>query len=289
MISNKPLLEKVTYPTGNAFKISHVKEKTFSAPWHFHPEYELVYILRGSGKRIVGHHVQSFVAGDLILLGGFLPHIWVENIGNSSDAEWIVLQFSDHIFPHKTGQINEFKSIHQLLALSNRGVKIEGGIRNNVKKSLFRLIKMKGFTRVLLFYELLHDLSKNKDNSLLLPDLDSIDYAYFKKGRMERIMGFLSENFRKPISLNEIAGIAHMNRAAFCRYFREKTNRTFFDFLAELRISHACKLLQKDQHSISEICIESGFMNKSNFNRRFKAITGCTPGLYKKKLLAGEI
>ena len=137
--------------------------------------------------------------------------------------------------------------------------------------------QFKSFLEVL---NLISEADKRKLSSLI----NLKKYAGDEGKRMSDIFQYSMENFHKEVTLHDVANIANMTPNAFCRYFKQRTNKTFVNFLIDIRIGNACKLLTKNNDlSITEISYKSGFNNLANFNRKFKSVKGVTPSDYKKK------
>jgi AraC-like DNA-binding protein len=174
-------------------------------------------------------------------------------------------------------------SINELLKLSKRGLQIKGDSRAEVARRLNRIVKGNGVARLIDFLSLLHYIASEGDYHVLsslgfTSTLDQQDLS-----RLNKIFDYLLKNFQKNITLGEMSKIASMSSAAICRYFKDRTNKTFITFLNEIRVGHACKLLiEKKEMNISEICFECGFNNLTNFNIQFKKLKKMPPMLYRE-------
>ena len=260
----------------------------FTFPWHFHPEYELVYVIKSFGKRFVGDHIDDFSDGDLVLLGSNLPHFWKnEDVFFQGDPQYkvnaIVIHFPADFFKQQIENYPEFLKIKELLQRSARGIRFHEPIAKSVGKKLEKLLKSKGLERTLDFVKILDKLARTKDYKILSSGNYNAELQNLSSSRIDKVLHIINSNYREDLKLETVANHAGMNKTAFCRFFKEKTGKSFSEFLIEMRIGYACKLLIEDQLSVSQICFESGFNNLSNFNRQFKKQTLFTPVHYKNQ------
>lgn len=260
----------------------------FTFPWHFHPEFELVYIIKSFGKRFVADHVEDFNEGDLVLLGSNLPHFWKndERFYNEDPrylVNAIVIHFPTDFFSHQIEFYPEFYPIRKLLNLSARGISFSRTVADSLGPGLKKLLKLQGLERTLKFVRILNSLALTGEYKLLASETYRSDFQDWSSNRLDKVMHIINSSYREPVRLETVASHIGMNPSAFSRYFREKTGKTFTEFVMEMRIGYACKLLIEGKHTISQICFESGFNNISNFNRCFKKFTLLTPILYRNQ------
>lgn len=290
----KPLLIEIPKKEEASFQVKDYQNPYFHNPIHFHVALELTLILKGEGTRYVGDHIDSFIEGDLVLIGSNLPHQWRSdfqtissktNISNTNNinAKAIVVHFDENCFGTGFFKINESNHIQELFKKAKRGLKIEGKTRASVTGSLHNILISDGFERVKILIDILDILA----NSNELTSLADISYRIRNKTsevkKLDKIYEYILSNLTRKITLSEIASEFHMSRTGFCRYFKTHTQKTFSRFVLESRISHACKLLHENKLSISEISYDCGFNNLSFFNREFKTIKGTTPLKYRKE------
>lgn len=265
-----------------------VSEACFDESWHFHPEFELVYVVKSAGKRFVGNNIADFREGDFVLIGSNLPHLW-RNDENyllpkySNQVEIIIIQFDELIFSHNFWNIPETSLLKKMIDYSSQGISFSGQTHLNFLKELKRIVKSHGMRRIILLFEILDKLSKSEDFQLLSSPGFTNSFKKTEQKRMNDIFKYMMDHYKRNISLNDVAKVANMAPNAFCRYFKKKTKKTFSCFLSEIRISNACKLLIENNLDISEICYMSGYNTLTNFNRQFKHIVGETPSEYKQK------
>ncbi|MVM29204.1 helix-turn-helix domain-containing protein [Spirosoma sp. HMF4905] len=280
----KALLEKTLLREEKSVLARRFTVPYFSSPFHFHPEYELTYIIRGSGKRFVGASIDNFEKGDLILLGSNLPHFWRSDAEYYQDqglqCEAIVIHFSDQFVEQIIQKIPEFRLVMNLLTQSVHGIQFLAS--QPLADRLEQLVSTKKVKQVCDFLELLDALANHTTIRLLNTSAGYSQAKETENDRMLRTLEFTLANFQRTINLGEVADLANLTITSFCRYFRKYTGKTYIDYLNEIRISHARKLLIDSVLTIQEIGLISGFQNMSNFHRLFKLQTGLSPLAYRK-------
>ncbi|WP_196895170.1 AraC family transcriptional regulator [Aureivirga marina] len=251
---------------------------------HQHSEIQVTLILKGEGTYIIGDAIGNFKPLDLFIIGEKLPHVFKTDTNEQSDrCEMISIYFSPTSFGSHFFELPEMIHLNPILNDSLRGVKM-----NNIDKSIIRRIKqiefLNNFQKFVSFLNIMSDLSTIESNKYVLSSLIvEKQYSEEEELRMDEIIQFTLREFHRNITLEEVANIANMTPNAFCRYFKQRTNKTFINFLTELRIGNACKLLSKrNELNIMDICYKSGFNNLANFNRKFKDIKGMTPSKYRQ-------
>jgi AraC-like DNA-binding protein len=285
----KPQLLKISNPADTSFNLMRLDAPFFPTPWHYHPEIELVLMLESTGKKYVGSSITEFEPGDLCLIGGLLPHYYKsdeEYHKNNEElrARSIVCHFNFDFVGTPFWEAPESFAIKALLERSKRGIQFSSDTSKKVEDRLRKLSEVEGMSRLLLFLEILDELAKSKDIEYLTTDPIQIRNEV-DSDRIKKVLEHVSENFQNQIMLDDVAQLANMSESAFSRYFKKRTRKTFSNFLTEIRIEYACKLLQNDKMSISQIAFDSGFYNLSNFNRQFKSIKKITPLAYRMNYL----
>ncbi|MCB0636793.1 MAG: helix-turn-helix domain-containing protein [Lewinella sp.] len=278
----KPTLEKIEPNFGNSFFLRKFEEVQCNTPeWHFHPEYEIVYISNGRGKRHIGDHISHFEDGDLIFLGPNLPHFGFTEEVEEQHVE-IVIQLREDFLGEVFWERPELQVIRQLFARAETGLSFRQPLRHQLGRQLVAMTEMDPFPRLLVLLQVLHAMA-------ITEDYDSRNAKGFAgevhaqdQDRMEALYGLVQEKFRDGITLDEAAGLINMTKPAFCRYFKRMTNRTFTQFVNEFRVAHARRLLKDESQSIAAISFESGFNNLSHFNKQFRLITGSNPREFRK-------
>ncbi len=282
----KIMHEQLSFEANNSFKVKWDDFPHFTYPWHFHSEYEIVYVIKSFGKRFVADHIEDFGAGDLVLLGNNLPHFWKsDDAFFKNDPNYkvnaIVIHFPIDFFKDQIENYPEFFKIKDLLKRALRGVSFDRVVSDNMGKKIKHLLRLKGIERTLYFIKILDQLANSKQYKLLASESYQPDVHDWSNSRLEKIMHIINSNYRHSLKLETVANHIGMNPTAFCRYFKEKTGKSFSQFLIDMRVGYACKLLIEDKLSVSQICFESGFNNLSNFNRQFKKNTSYSPTEFK--------
>lgn len=280
----KTEFEKIVPDTGSSFTLLHIDIPISSVPWHYHyhPEIELVNVVKGSGKRHVGNHLSFFENGDLVLIGSNLPHAGFGN-GAVGKHEEIVLQFNYNFLQESTQTWPEIKELDNLFSRASQGIHFFGETEKQVKSLLKKMLKADPFQRLLLFFEVFHVLSKSSEY-LILNAADT-KYNFQKKDeiRIKKVIDFVEKNYQKNIEFSEIAELANMTIPAFSAYFKKTMSINFTDFLNEFKVNQACKALFAGK-SVTDASFESGFNNVTYFIKVFKAVKGDSPLVYQKKL-----
>jgi len=285
----KATYQKILLSEGSSFVATRLILPRFHSEYHFHPEYELKYVIESKGKRFVGDTIENFQAGDLILLGPNIPHYWKnDDIYDQSDlmqAKAVVVMFSEDFLGKGFFTLQEMSPIHELLEKSHAGLVFPAASDSQIPLKLEEFATTNGPQRIILLLEILAILAKSESRKLLTenfstntPFLDANSPSFL---RLQKVHHYVIKNFHYPLQIEDVAQIANMTPHAFCKYFKKSTMKTFMTFLNELRVCHAKKLLIENCIPISQICQESGFNNISNFNRQFKAGTNMTPSDFR--------
>ncbi len=284
----KIMHEQVSFPPRTMLKVKWDDLPNFTFPWHFHGEYEIVYVLKSNGTRFVGDNIEKYQPGDITLLGTNLPHFWRSETGNDNQnrVNAIVVQFNKDFFKDEIRSYPEFFKINELLKLSARGVNFSGQEIEVLGRMLRKLLKMEGLEQMLYFIKVLHLMGSSENFRLLASNGYQLDENKDISTRLDKIMFYINKNYRREITLDEVASKIGMNRTALSRYFKDKTGKTFIYFVNELRIGYACELLVENKLTVSQICFECGFNNLSNFNRVFLRQTGFTPVAYRLQYIS---
>ncbi len=283
------VLEKNVGNQQESITILDLKENHFDPNWHFHPHYQLFTVIEGTGTRFIGDSIQHFEPGDTVFLGPNLPHLWRSDkayFENNKELQThgIVLYFTEDFLGKVFLEQPEMTNLKSFLKHAVRGMVWTGPHQRLILNKLQKLIGIAGFGRVVGLLDLLHQLSQSKDYQFITNENYTNMHKLSETERMQHVYEYVSKNFKENIKLSEMAEKVNMSEAAFCRYFKKRTNKSFIDFVNEIKIGHACKLLINEKMTISNICFESGFNTISNFNFHFKKITGKTPSDYAQAI-----
>ena len=281
----KIMEEHIDFPGRSAVKVKLREMPHFTYPWHFHPEFELLYVIEGSGTSFVADSIEEFQSGDLAFIGSNLPHFWRSDekyLRSKGELriKYIVIQFPCDFLKEEISNYPEFHLIGELFERASQGIRFSIEFTRKISKKIKRISKLNGFERIIALQELLHTLAKAKEYKLLAGELYHHEGQKFKSIRLNQVIQFLNTHYQQNIELSKVADIAHLHPAAFCRFFKEKTGKSLSEYVNDLRISYACRLIIEGKMSVSQISFESGFNNLSNFNRTFKKNTGYTPTHY---------
>ena len=289
----KPQFHKVPLLANSSYVARHeIKRQQSETSWHYHPEMELVYVIRGNGSRYIGNNISPFSAGEVILLGENIPHIWrfnkeVSSKGHKMDAEALSIHFHPECLGKDIFQLQEAYLLPRLFERAKSGLLIQGAAREKVASLMQEALEATNLDRIIILLKILKTLAESND---LAPICISHNVppksSEYDQARLNEICSYTLSNYKNDITLEEISAISHLSTTSFCRYFKSMTKKTYYNFLNEIRVSQACKLLIEDKIPTNIICFESGFNNISNFYRHFKKVTGVTPFEYKKKYLS---
>lgn len=245
----------------------------FEFKWHYHPEYELTLITRGEGKRLVGDSYNNYEAGDLVLLGRELPHTWTSEPIKNKKVSAIVVQFPADFIERFT-ELEEFKRVKAMLNSSDRGLFFPDS--TPVRMELEKLPALSGFEKVTALLTILHRLAGLRGEKL--------SSGYFQpvkgkqtEGRINKVCQYIQKHAHEPLSLEQVAGLIHLSRSAFSKFFKRATGKTFSDYVNDIRIGKACHLLAETDKPINEIAHETGFESLTYFNRVFLKKKNLTP------------
>jgi len=267
----------------DCFLIFDRERTAFTFPIHFHPEFEINYIKNAAGgKRIVGDHIGEIEERELVMVGPNLYHGW-ENYHNSGKEllHEITIQFPRELFTEEHLNRNILKPILELFHNANRGIKFSEETIRMVEPKLKLLSQKRGFDSYLTFHSLLYDLAISRDQQLLTNMSFHRQNDFHNSERIEKVYKYVKDNYAQKLKLDDAAKMVNMSVISFSRLIKQRTGKTFIDFVNEIRLGYATRWLIESNKSISEICFECGFNNISNFNRAFKKRQGCTPSEFR--------
>ena len=278
----QPLMEKVRNPPDASLHAFLRAERHFPFQWHYHPEYELTLIVSGRGQRFVADHVANYRDGDLVLLGPLLPHTWRSTSGRAGQQQRaVVVQFPENFLGSALADCTELQGANDLLARARQGLQFLGKRRTSVARRLEAFLKMRGADRLAEFIRILDLLATSPDYRPLASEAYVVPRRQFAPTRLIGVLETIHQNYRQRLRQTELAHVTGMSPAAFSRNFRNATGTTLVDYVNDLRIGHACRLLAETATPVTEICFESGFANLSNFNRCFRRRRGMTPSQFR--------
>ncbi len=288
----KPLYRKLPAKLESSFSARHDIMPNFGNVWHFHEELELHYTIRGEGVRFIGDNISSFAPNEIILVGEKLSHAWRckdEYFQNNPDysIEAIVLQFLPDCFGKQLLQLPEAYMIPKLYERAKSGLIIKGETKRKVAELMHSSVNETGFGKIISLLEILKIIAESDECETIVKTQTTFHQSNEADNiRLNNIFNYTHAHYKEEITLGEVSNIANLSITSFCRYFKMMTRKTYYDFLVEIRISHACRLLVENILPTEVICFECGFNNVSNFYRHFKKVMGLTPLEYKKRYLS---
>lgn len=252
----------------------------FELFWHHHPEYELTYIAKGDGQRLVGDSMRPFTEGDLVLLGPHLPHSWISGPASKEPVKALVL----HISPACLQWLTEFPgadSLQQLLQHSKQGIVFQEAT-NRAAWFMQALTRKQGLAQLSTLAQLMETLTERRYETLASALYRPPNRNTHAASRLNKTLQFLHEEFATSrANIATLAGLTHMSESAFCKFFKRHTGKTFSNYVNELRVAHACQLLAETDETIEQTAYASGFESLSYFNRVFLQIKGMQPSRYR--------
>lgn len=261
--------------------------------FHAHPELELVFIVEGFGKRIIGDKVEPFESGDMVFIGSSVPHVWLSDPAfykedSNLQSKVIVTYFHPKVFQQFLDNIKEFDGIREVMKQASKGIKILGETRNIIAEKLLALSSKTGFEKVDGFLQIMHLISISEDKSFIVNnETDKFEKA--QSDRLIDVIKFIKDNMHEHISLKRVAEVACMQEQSFCRYFKNRTKKSFSQYLEDLRMEHARKLLIESDDPISDIAYACGYNSSSHFCKVFKNHNGQSPYQYKCSIKEGLV
>lgn len=292
-----PQLFKIIDSEVSSFQIRINQQAAEYDHLHFHPEFQISLILAGSGITSIGNYLGPFQENEIYIIGPNIPHVFknaARHYLSSGEhlSHVISLFFKPSVFGKQFFQMPEMASLKKFLADCERCVKLRPKLVLELRPKILELSQTTGGKKIVQFLNLLVEIAERKEKQFLStspPEKPKVESSIYQ--RINRIFSFISENFDRPIRLEEMARLSNLSKYAFCRFFKKITHKSFVTYLSEFRIGMACRLLRKTDYSVSQIGFLSGFNNLSNFNRHFKKYMNCTPSEYRLMYLQlmGEV
>ncbi len=267
----------------DCFLIFDRERTAFTFPIHFHPEYEINFIQHAKGgKRIVGDHIGEIDEIELVMVGPNLYHGW-ENYRNSGKEPLheITIQFPRELFNEEILGKSLLQPIKELLINAYRGIQFSPETIRYAQPKLEALSQKRGFDSFLEFQSLLYDLAISRDQKLLTNMSFLRQNDFHNSERIEAIYTYIKDNYSKKIMLEDAANHVNMTVVSFSRLIKQRTGKSFVDFVNEIRLGYATRMLIETNKSVGEVCFACGFNNISNFNRIFKKRQNCTPSEFR--------
>lgn len=286
----KPHFHKVPITLQSSFSIRHDIKPDFGNIWHYHPELELHYNIKGEGVRFIGDNISNFAADEMVLLGENLPHTWrckEEYFQNNPDlnVEAMVIHFLPDCLGKHLLSLPEAYLIPKLFEKAKSGMIIYGKAKAELAELMEKAVHATNLERIIILLTILKTLAETDEFELITSKNTFYQSNESETLRINKICTYTLTNYKNDITLEEVASLSNLSITSFCRYFKLMTKKTYYDFLIEIRVSHACRFLIENKLPTEMICFNCGFNNVSNFYRHFKKVTGLTPLDYKRKYL----
>ncbi|TKC06143.1 AraC family transcriptional regulator [Pedobacter frigoris] len=286
----KPQLLKVSNNPVNSFSVRRDNVPYINNRWHYHAEVELIYFKKGNGTQFIGDSIKRFRSGDVVLVGAHLPHYWkfdesYFNEDEKNNADVVVAHFCENFWGSSFLNLPENKSLKLLLEKAQRGIQIQDKSRKQIGELIETILSSEGPKRIITLMDALLAIENCSNNTVLSSMGFRHDFEETENDRINAIYNYSLTNFKRKIQMEEMAAVANISPNSFCRYFKSRTRKTYTQFISEIRVGHACKLLIEDSMNVKQICYESGFHNFASFHKHFKMITGKSPLSYQKSYL----
>jgi len=286
----KPQLLKVSLNLAQSFSARQDTVPYMNNRWHYHPEVELIYFRKGNGTQFIGDSIKRFRSGDVVMVGAHLPHYWrfddeYFEQGSKVNADVMVIHFCENFWGDLFLDLPENKLIKSTLERARRGIQISDKIKSNIGEILCKIIQTEGTKRIILLMEALMAIGNCSQQNLLSSIGFKHEFEAAENDRINDIYDYSIANFKRKIQLEEVADVAKVSPNSFCRYFKSRTRKTYSQFINEIRVGTACKLLIENKTNVKQVCYDSGFHNFASFHKYFKQITGKSPLAYQKEFL----
>ncbi|MEM0991787.1 MAG: AraC family transcriptional regulator [Bacteroidota bacterium] len=276
----KPEYEIIAEPPERSFTAKIVARKSrplLSQAWHYHPEIEICFTKESSGKRFVGNQISDYEVGDLVMFGANLPH------GFTTDMKCaqVVIQMTEDFLGTDFIQKPELRQVQALFGRAKQGLAFGASVKKKARKVIKKMMDAQGFAQMIHLFELLNTLAHTEDVQTICSEEYSLDLNATSLSRLKIVYDYIVVNYQKEVRIKEVAALLNLTEAAFFKFIKKHTKKTYTQIINEFRINHASKLLMTTDLSIAEICFECGYNNISYFNRKFKAVIGKTPSDFR--------
>ncbi len=276
----KTLIQKIHVEEQYSFACRTYRTPNFETNWHKHEEYELILITEGNGAVLIGDHIGEYKTGDIFFLGSGLPH-WFRKSRQCRIGSAVVLHFLKDFWGASFLQMPEMKAILKLLESNNKGISLQKKLRKNITELMLQVEKSSGIHRIYLLLNCLQQIAGSRQYDVLTKAFDA-GINNKANSAIEKIFTWSFRHFLENVTLSEVAAEAGMSIPTFCRFFKRNIKKSYFDFIKELRIGHACKLLRETNDPILDICYASGYNSWANFSKHFKQLKEIPPGTYRR-------
>lgn len=276
---------QVPKSVNESFRVQHDEVPHFYNHLHQHPEIQVTLIQKSTGILVAGNYIGRFQPGDVFVIGTDQPHVFRNDdiyFQKTPGAASISVFFDEDTMGRTFWNIQEIRFFQSFFSESSGGYRVSGGAAALVTEALEKMSASKGIDKVVGFIQMVKGLSQKQDLQPLASNTAPKKIDNSTGQRMKQVLEFTFTECHRNITLKEVSAVAHLTPEAFCKYFKTHTRKTYVNFLNEIRINNACRMLLEEDDSINSICYRCGFNNLANFNRVFKKITGISPRDYRK-------
>jgi AraC-like DNA-binding protein len=277
----KAKLESITSDSNSSFRILLTPNLNELFYWHFHPEYEIVYVEAESGFRHIGDHISKYKGSDIALIGPNIPHLNFD-YGVKTTVNTVVVQMKEDFLGKYFFSLPEIASIKNLFEKAKGGVAFYGETKRLAGEKLKQLSALSHFDQLISLLQVFNLLANSNEIEMLKARPIATAAVLKEQQRLQKVYHFIEANYQNEVDVHAVAKLCNLTTAAFCRYFKKSTHYTFTDFLNRFRINQSKSLLLQNKN-VTEACYECGFANISYFNKIFKKLTGENPSAFKKK------
>jgi AraC-like DNA-binding protein len=281
-MEKKPVLEHLPTPSDASWSMLNRRlDDCIPFQWHHHPEFELTLTLNSRGQRFIGDHVSDYDHGDLALVGPNLPHTWSsrEKIDPDGPHVALVFWFEQNWVDRLLDGTVEFRPIKRMIDRAASGLAFPPSLSRPLIPAFQGLFSKPPAQRLFAFLDILLQLGSTEPGQPLTSFVSRQDPG--ERLRIDRVLSYLHQNYRKQISMQELAEIAALSLSGLHRMFKKHTQTTVSDYLIRLRIGEACARLSGTTQPIKHIADEVGYTTLANFNRQFRQLRGMTPRHYR--------
>ena len=277
----KALIQKLPLDHASSFVARTYRTPYFETPWHQHVEIELALILESDGTAFIGDALIEYHTDDVYLLGKNLPH-WFRKADTHPTGASMVVHFTKDFWGQAFLELPEMEAIKTLLDFSVQGLRLQGGLRRQIAEQLRSIEQQRGFAQLATLLDCLHQISQSSDYTLINQS-PVLTYSTTDQAQIHTVMEYTMAHFQQKIRLEDVAALTHRSVSAFCQYFRKSTKKSYVQFLTEIRLAYACKLLTTTNLPVTQVCFDSGFHNWANFSKHFKHQLGLPPSQYRRQ------
>ncbi len=282
IVSMKPGYEKIIEPAEQSFTARMVNRDSrplLSQAWHYHPEIEICYTLKSNGRRFVGNQIDDYQKGDLVLLGSNLPH----GFTTEHKCSQIVLQMMPNFMGDAFFLKPELRHIHSLFERAKQGIAFSDKVKPKALRLMRKILAEKGLSKFMYLLELLQLLAVCQQYETICPKTYALEFNETQLGRIKIVYDHIMQHYTKVVNIKEVADKLNISEAAFYKFIKKQTQKTYTQIINEFRINYAGRLLMDTEKSVGEICHECGFNNVSYFNRKFKQLMQRTPENFRQQ------